>query len=393
MTNKNHKLSDLNSDFQRFVTDLLLRKNASHLCTEISTEDEMFVKAIMPSYENELNISYFKYIESVFRMFDVYHQLVEAHFENFSKVVNVLDFGSGYGRLTRSLINHLLAKNIWVSDIYSEAMAWQEQMFGVKTIVSVKDPDQFTLDQSFSVVFAGSVFSHLPDALFQRWLKRLYHLTSPDGILVFSVHDEKSLPAGERMGKDGIHYLTFSESDSLSTDVYGMTYVTDAYIKRSVEQLDPFQHLQFHRFPKALYENQDLYVIVKNKIRHPGFTIKISPMGGFITMYPGPEKSITFSGWAIDLNQGHHVISFVVFCDARQIHDSTTLKDYEEVSRFFPGAPNMPVLWSFTLPASMFQAHCLIRIELHSSSGSVGYAYATVPEGDMVPGFLRGLAT
>lgn len=180
MTKQNFKLINLNSDFQRFIEDLLLRKNAKHLFTEISPKDEMFANAILPGYQDELNISFFRYIESALGMFDVYQQLVETYFGDFANVNNVLDFGSGYGRLTRSLVQHLPAKNIWISDLYSDAMAWQEQVFGVNAVVSTKDPDQFPLDQSFSVVFVGSVFSHLPDELFQRWLRRLYHLTSPD---------------------------------------------------------------------------------------------------------------------------------------------------------------------------------------------------------------------
>ena len=405
MTKQNFELIDLNSDFQRFVEDLLLRKNAKHFFTEISPEDEMFANAILPGYKNEVNISFFRYIESALGMFDVYQQLVETYFGDFANVDKVLDFGSGYGRLTRSLTQHLPAKNIWVSDLYSDAMTWQEQVFGVNTVVSTKDPGQFPLDQSFSVVFVGSVFSHLPDELFQRWLRRLYDLTSPDGVLVFSVHDEKLLPATsrkrmiiwgrkrERIGKNGIRYFASSESDSLGTDIYGMTYVTEAYVRKSVEQLDPIRRVQYQRFPKALYQTQDIYVVAKKAIENPDFTIKIPPRGGFLAMFPDAGESIKFSGWTIDLNQGHQIIRFAVFCDSVRIQVSTNTTDYEEALHHYPGAPNMPLQWSFSLPAGMCQPRCLICVEFHSSCGSVGHVYATIPEGNIMPGFLKDLAT
>ena len=388
-------LSDLNPNFQRFVADLLERKHveSASFCTAISPDDEMFFKAILPGYDHEPNISYFKYVESTLRIFDVYRQLIDGLLGGFANVRSTLDFGSGYGRLTRSLVQHLPRERIWVSDLYPGAMAWQKQMFGVNALASVKDPDRFALDRTFSVVFAGSVFSHLPDALFQRWSQVLYRLTAADGILVFSVHGDALLPAGERMGPEGLRYLAFSESSSLGSDVYGMTYVNEDYVDATLARLDQSRRVQFRRFPKGLYENQDLYVVAGPSVDLGDFALRISPMGGFEHMAVTGEGEVGFLGWAIDFNQGHQITRFEAFHDAERVHVGAPVADADRLLRYFPGAPNIPVRWHFSLPSRLVGSPCVIRVELHSSSGSVAYAYAGLPGGGAIPESLRGVAT
>lgn len=388
-------LDNLNADFRRFVADVLVRKHANpaSFCTKISPDDEMFFGAIMPGYGNEPNLSYFKYVESALRTFDVYRQLVDGLLGGFSNVRSVLDFGSGYGRLTRLLVQHLPREKIWVADVYRGAMAWQERTFGVNAVMSATDPDRFTLDQSFSVVFAGSVFSHLPDALFQRWLKRLYRLVAPDGILAFSVHGEELLPAGELPGPEGIRYLAFSESKTLGSDVYGMAYVSEAYVEASIAHLDQARRVQFRQFRKGLYENQNLYVVAGERVDLRAFSLQISPMGGFENISVSAEGNLDLFGWGIDLNPGHQITRLEVFCDTRKIHVGAPVIDYDRIWQYFPGAPNMPVRWHCTLPSHLRRPHSMVRVELHSSSAAVAYAYAAVPESEADPVSLKGLAT
>ena len=395
VTNRKMDLGDLNGAFRQFVADLLVRNHAdpAKFCTEIAADDEMFFKAVLPGYGYEPNISYFKYVESALRTFEVYRQLVAAHWGGFANVRSVLDFGSGYGRLTRSLVQHLPRESIWVADIYPGAMAWQNRMFGVNTLMSVKDPDRFAPDRSFSVIFAGSVFSHLPDALFQRWLKRLYRQTAPDGILAFSVHGEKLLPAGERMGPAGIHFLAFSEGDSLGPDVYGMTYVSEAYVDASIARLGQGRHVQYRRFPNGLYENQDLYVVAGESIDLRDFALRIPPIAGFEHVSDPAEGDVEFFGWAIDFNRGHRITRFEVFCDAQSIHVGAPGAELERLRHFCPGSPNAPVQWHFSLPRRLRHPQCVIRVEVHSSSGAAAYAYAAVPEGEANADSMKGLLT
>ncbi|HEY5634782.1 MAG TPA: hypothetical protein VIT02_13575, partial [Burkholderiaceae bacterium] len=117
-------LDDLEPHYRRFVEDLLRRRgqNPATWCARIGARDEMFWQAILPGYGYRIGLSHWKYVESCMRMFDVYRQIVEKILGGFDRLGPVLDFGSGYGRLTRSLVHRLPREKIWVSDLYGHAI-------------------------------------------------------------------------------------------------------------------------------------------------------------------------------------------------------------------------------------------------------------------------------
>ncbi|WP_309644158.1 class I SAM-dependent methyltransferase, partial [Phenylobacterium sp.] len=215
-----------------FIRDYLARHglDADRFCRPLPADDEMFFKAILPNYEGDASISAFKFVESTLRHFDAYRQIVDGALGGFPKLGTVLDFASGWGRLTRVLEQRLKPRQIFVGDIYHDAVAWQEKTFGVTGVYSAPDPDGFKHGGVHDLIFVGSMFSHLPDGLFQRWLAKLHGFLGPKGVLAFSVHDEAILPAGQAMDASGLTYLRFSESGSLDLEIYGMSYVTEAYV-------------------------------------------------------------------------------------------------------------------------------------------------------------------
>ena len=192
--------------YRRFILD-----NLSHYGIDpqrfwrpLPGADEMFFKALLPNYERDVDIAAFKFTESTLRFFDTYRQIVDQVFGGFANLNSVMDFASGYGRLTRLLEQRLKPEQIWVSDIYADAMAWQAKAFGVNTVVSAPDPDAVTHAGTHDIVFVGSLFSHLPSGLFERWLERLHRMVAPGGVLAFSVHDMGFLPAGETPDPSGL---------------------------------------------------------------------------------------------------------------------------------------------------------------------------------------------
>jgi len=119
------RLEELNQPFRGFVADLVERRfgtDHSRFSAHVAVSDEMFVKAILPGYGSEMNISLFNYVESCLRMFDVYRQIVEQAFGGFKQLRSMRDFGSGYARLTRSVVHRLDREGIWVADLHAQAM-------------------------------------------------------------------------------------------------------------------------------------------------------------------------------------------------------------------------------------------------------------------------------
>lgn len=207
----------------------------------------------------------------------------------------MLDFASGYGRLTRFLVHEHLADEITVSDILEGGMEFQAREFGVRTILSTAFPENFHAPEKYDLIFVASLFTHLPPSTFGPWLRRLADLLEPEGLLVFSVHDESIAP--EKVG-EGINFAEHSESRVLDASDYGSTWVTEAYVREQVAAIDP----QFAcvRLPRGLSDWQDLYVISPAPIANP--RPRKSPKG-FIELCELTADGIRFAGWATVIDE------------------------------------------------------------------------------------------
>ena len=129
----------------------------------------------------------------------------------------MLDFASGYGRLTRLLAHEHLADEITVSDILEGGMAFQAEQFGVRTILSKTDPAQFVAPDRYDLIFVASLFTHLPPATFTSWLRRLAGLLEPEGLLIFSVHDQSLAPTSRSTASHSSRTARAACSTSRST--------------------------------------------------------------------------------------------------------------------------------------------------------------------------------
>ncbi|HEX3886257.1 MAG TPA: class I SAM-dependent methyltransferase [Phenylobacterium sp.] len=365
--------------YQRFVLDYLSLYgiDPARFCRPLPGADEMFFKAVLPNYEQDTGIGFFKFTESTLRFFDAYRQIVSQLFGGFENLRSVMDFASGYGRLTRILEQKLEPRQIWVSDIYQDAMAYQGRAFGVNTVNSTPDPAAYMHAGLHDIVFVGSLFSHLPIPLFHAWLERLYRLVAPGGVLAFSVHDEGYLAPAEPRDPSGLSYFRMSESGTLDADIYGMSYVTEAFVGGAIARLP--DRPSWRRFPKGLYENQDLYVVGGPGRDVSGLRVASSPMGGFETATALTNGDLEFSGWAIERTPRERIERLRVMVDGVERVIVPPAGERRDVLAHFPDSANAPVGWSFRLRRDETATGALVRVGLESSSGLSGYAYVDFP--------------
>jgi SAM-dependent methyltransferase len=206
----------------------------------------------------------------------------------------MLDFASGYGRLTRLLVHEKVADEVTVSDILEGGMAFQAEQFGVRTILSKTDPAQFVAPERYDLIFVASLFTHLPPATFTTWLRRLADLLEPEGLLIFSVHDESLAPDKQ---VDGITFESHSESRVLDVEDYGSTWVTEGYVRGQVAQLGA--DWSCVRMPRALSDWQDVYVISPSPIADP--RPRRVPKG-FLDEPTIREDGLQIWGWATSVD-------------------------------------------------------------------------------------------
>ena len=130
--------------------------------------------------------------------------------------------------------------------------------------VSTIEPEQLVISERFDMIFVASLFSHLPEATFDRWLRRLWELLTPSGVLVFSANDAELLPKSLRapIYYKSISEETFARDDDGSPDdsQYGSTFVTQKFVAKNLARLMP-RVGQWRRFPQCLWFVQDLYIV------------------------------------------------------------------------------------------------------------------------------------
>src|SRR5437588_1647895 len=90
-------------------------------------------------------------------------------------------------------------------------------------------------------------------------------------------------------------------------------------------------------FRKALYENQDVYVISRASL--PMFDsaeLAVTPLGG-ITGVTAPTESIQINGWALDPSEESDLQSVKVYLNDRLIGRGTLFPGKPDILKHFPG--------------------------------------------------------
>jgi SAM-dependent methyltransferase len=206
-----------------------------------------------------------------------------------------LDFASGFGRTTRFLVRAIPAARIAVAEIDAGAVRFQAETFGVEGLVGGHDPASLPARGPFDLVLAVSFFSHVSPPRFEAWLARLAALLTPGGMLVFSTHGARLLPAGARLPPSGIAFEPRSETERLPGEEYGTTWVSPEFIGGAAASAAPDGRLLF--FPDGLCGAQDLYVLTRPPLS-PGLPrLARDPMGALEWAEVGNGR-VRARGWA-----------------------------------------------------------------------------------------------
>jgi SAM-dependent methyltransferase len=175
-----------------------------------------------------------------------------------------LDFASGYGTLERHLISMMPAERIYTADVKTHGVDFQIDKFGVNGIYSSFIPEEFRPAIRFQFIFVASLFSHLPEDLFRRWLTQLWNCLAPGGVLAFTVHDTSL----RRSEEDFIYSARSEDSDSVIEDsiknanVYGTTFVSERYLERCFGDLGLGKD-HYTRYKLVSSGLQDIYIVSK----------------------------------------------------------------------------------------------------------------------------------
>jgi SAM-dependent methyltransferase len=179
-----------------------------------------------------------------------------------------LEFACGHGRFTRFLVCRLGADRVAASDINAEAVEFEQRTFGVRGFPSAESATDLVHDGEYEVVFVASLFSHLAIDHWNAWLRRLYQLVAPGGLLVFSTHGPyaRQVIYGERWrdriveSAEGFAFIETNETEGrLDVTYYGSAFQTEDYVRSRVAALTDGRVVAV--YPARMWGSQDLYVI------------------------------------------------------------------------------------------------------------------------------------
>lgn len=135
---------------------------------------------------------------------------------------DMLDFGCGCGRVLRHW-SHLSRPHVHGCDITPKMVAWcaEHLRFADVRVNDVAPPLSFE-EESFDLVYAFSVFTHLPEQLQHGWMDELRRVLRPGGFLLISTLGEHYLTlqrlnqAEEQRFRDGKLVVLYDGSPGTS---------------------------------------------------------------------------------------------------------------------------------------------------------------------------------
>jgi len=175
----------------------------------------------------------------------------------------ILDFGSGYGRVSRFLPSVFTQAAITVSEVKNEALLFQQKQFGFETLFHKSNAHTFSTTQKFDLIFVGSVFTHLNKDDFEAWLQKLVAALAAGGMLCITTHNSQSIQKKEPFlfVQNAEDFVLPAVLDGLRDKTqYGSTYVSDGYL----QQLFSKHRLQVKTFKLGFGGTQDVHLLQKN---------------------------------------------------------------------------------------------------------------------------------
>jgi SAM-dependent methyltransferase len=129
-----------------------------------------------------------------------YRRLCERHARHGAVPLadaRVLDFGCGWGRLTRMLARDIAPGRLYGCDPSQDILGvCRATRVPARLARSAFLPERLPFDEPFDLAFAFSVFTHLSEPAHQRALDALHAALAPGGVLIVTVRPTAYMPDG-----------------------------------------------------------------------------------------------------------------------------------------------------------------------------------------------------
>ncbi len=184
----------------------------------------------------------------------------------------ILDFPSGYGRVSRFLRAKFPEASLHCLELESTALRFCKREFKATAWLSKTDFSAINLDQNYDLIWCGSLVTHLNQSQCQKLINCMYRHLSPNGICIFTTHGNRvadflsrkelnySLPPSviadllNQYQKTGYGFTEYEPA----RNGYGFSVSKYEQIEKIGEQSGEWQLRQF--IPAGWDNHQDIYV-------------------------------------------------------------------------------------------------------------------------------------
>jgi SAM-dependent methyltransferase len=141
-------------------------------------------------------------LREVFSTYIVFRDLYETHVGPIEECPAVLDFGCGWGRIIRFFLKDIEASRLWGVDPLEQMIAiCKRDVFRCNfEVIETTPPSRFP-DDTFGLVYAHSVFSHLSEERHQTCLADLARILKPGGLLLVTTRPREFIQECAAMRK------------------------------------------------------------------------------------------------------------------------------------------------------------------------------------------------
>ena len=185
--------------------------------------------------------------------------------EDFGSFQNILDFGCGCGRTLVWFESRFRSLCLHGTDTDAEAISWcHDNLDFAKFSVNNALPPLEYPSETFDLVYAISVFTHLDEDYQFRWLNELKRVTRPKGVVLLTVHgrhvwknlhEEKVADIRER----GFKFVAANTMRGIFPEWYQNAYHKKEYIFDQYSKY--FDILKY--IPRGMGNLQDVVILRK----------------------------------------------------------------------------------------------------------------------------------
>lgn len=191
-----------------------------------------------------------------------------------SDIKKILDFSCGHGRVMRVIKAGFPDAKITACDRDKDAVDFCAKTFDASPIYASRRVSEINIDDSFDLIFNGSLLTHLDSPLWPQYIRLFESLLAPDGILIFTVHGRLSidwLKEGHRTygldekriskiirdyENEGFGYANYSQMND-----YGISISSPSWVLSCLEETN----LRVMSYMEHQWDNhQDVIICTKN---------------------------------------------------------------------------------------------------------------------------------